>query len=522
MPSNPKLKSLPNPTVGALVLDIGHSTLRAGHSEDAIPTQVWPSVVGVGEDFDIFPVCANPHSRYLRADYIKYSDTPTSPIVYNGKSYIRAVTGSFGSSRISDRRILQSLKIAKDRLNLYDIPLLSGAHWNNQDCWDTMNCNLMYNRQEPIKDLDSLTILNVVKGLNRYTNLASGLEELARGRPVLLVESNTSSMESRIYQCEQLFENLRVPGIYFGHGSQLAAYASGLSSSIIIDVGSATTSLCVMINDEVFAYKEYNVGGDVVDIIFLNLLHGIDEHHYDQIVCHPDYLLSRRPFPGIKQNKNALVSAIANRRYSRSMDAKLYSLHEGLRDFKESVLKISQTRRTDDKFTKTAYPNATFKLPDNMHLDLQYSSGHNYILSSAGEVLFEPQLVEGLHPIELGDFRGIPSAFHEIIQSNSIYRNDVFSQILVVGGGANLGGLQQRLVHELGKFTEMSPHDSVIGGAKFKIIPIGNKTQRRHASWIGGSILSNFVTLHECWISLQEYEEHGGNICNRKTSQIFG
>ena len=40
--------------------------------------------------------------------------------------------------------------------------------------------------------------------------------------------------------------------------------------------------------------------------------------------------------------------------------------------------------------------------------------------------------------------------------------------------------------------------------------------ERKYAAWIGGSMLSSLSTYRNILISKQDFEEHGGNIANRK------
>ena len=52
--------------------------------------------------------------------------------------------------------------------------------------------------------------------------------------------------------------------------------------------------------------------------------------------------------------------------------------------------------------------------------------------------------------------------------------------------------------------------------ARWKIISHQSNTEKKFASWIGGSILSSLGTFHQLWLSKQEYEENGAKIIERK------
>ena len=41
--------------------------------------------------------------------------------------------------------------------------------------------------------------------------------------------------------------------------------------------------------------------------------------------------------------------------------------------------------------------------------------------------------------------------------------------------------------------------------------------ERKHAAWLGGSILGSLPTMPSMWISKEEYDENGPLIVHRKT-----
>jgi len=44
------------------------------------------------------------------------------------------------------------------------------------------------------------------------------------------------------------------------------------------------------------------------------------------------------------------------------------------------------------------------------------------------------------------------------------------------------------------------------------------ESERKHAVWLGGSILASLSTFERMWISKQEYNESGPSIVHRKCS----
>jgi actin-related protein 4 len=74
------------------------------------------------------------------------------------------------------------------------------------------------------------------------------------------------------------------------------------------------------------------------------------------------------------------------------------------------------------------------------------------------------------------------------------------NNIVLTGSTTLIPRLNERLNNEL---MLLNP------SLKIRVHSAGNPTERRHASWIGGSILSSLGTFHQLWVSKAEYEEVG-------------
>ena len=68
-------------------------------------------------------------------------------------------------------------------------------------------------------------------------------------------------------------------------------------------------------------------------------------------------------------------------------------------------------------------------------------------------------------------------------------------------------GLQERLTKEIKALAPKSMKEEI------KVIA---SPERKYATWIGGTILSNISTFESCWITKDEYEEYGETIVRRK------
>ena len=148
----------------------------------------------------------------------------------------------------------------------------------------------------------------------------------------------------------------------------------------------------------------------------------------------------------------------------------------------------------------------------------EFPNGYNDIFGierfRSSEVLFNPTLwngINGVLPTPPSSSTAISPIAQMIVDSISSVdvdsRATLLSNIVCVGGTTFLPGFVDRLSYELGV---RQPAQRV------KIHAPGNTTERRHAAWLGGSILASLGSFHQIWISKQEYEEHGSAIVHAR------
>ena len=95
-----------------------------------------------------------------------------------------------------------------------------------------------------------------------------------------------------------------------------------------------------------------------------------------------------------------------------------------------------------------------------------------------------------------------------ILKSDIEIRKDLYSNIFLCGGNTLFNGFPERFQKQMSNTIKQL--------YKLKIITHPSNTERKFASWIGGSILSSLGTFHQLWLSKAEFEEHGAMIIERK------
>ena len=84
---------------------------------------------------------------------------------------------------------------------------------------------------------------------------------------------------------------------------------------------------------------------------------------------------------------------------------------------------------------------------------------------------------------------------------------DYYSNIVLSGGDTMFPGIADRITKEL---TALAPSNM-----KIKVTA---RPERKHAAWIGGSILGSLFTFEQIWISKSKSDEYGPSIVHSKTT----
>ncbi|AFZ80411.1 hypothetical protein BEWA_032640 [Theileria equi strain WA] len=516
--------------VGALVVDVGHSNIRGGHAGEQYPCQVWSSSIGVCDNYEVFPLVSNSRCNVSTVDHLKNVDPSSGETFINTDPYLRALRGTFGG-RTFEKIMSSHVSCAAEKVDLGDIPLLMGVFGNEHDCWDEFNTytisRVPLDRISNPYSLTESAILNEVPSL---TSVSSGLGEINGLRPLFIIDGKYNR-QNRILQTEMIFEELGVPGLYFGDSSRCSAYASGFLTGLVIDIGSATCSVAAIIDDQVLGFKECNVGGDIIDAIFLNLLLKATPDNKTYVLNHPEYNLGDLKLEEIDAEA---CKSIAQRIYNTGMEYSMYSLHQKLKALKESIIRVSQTPLLLQGYTEPNHlpdgqpleysmmdtrgrsRNTSVYVPPKDATHVKYDSLTPFqLLALSAEVIFNPTIEYAPPGVSLGKFKGIIAHCEDVVRESGIYRRDIFNQIALVGGAALSNGLQERLAQEFQRVSK-TPQDTPLSGCKFKFTAYETDACKEHASWIGGSIIASLGSFHDCWISRAEYNEHGPNIANRK------
>lgn len=352
----------------------------------------------------------------------------------------------------------------------------------------------------------------------------------------MLTDSTWSPREIREELTEMAFEGLGVPAYYLANSTVLSSFSAGKPTSLILDVGYSSASAIPVVDGFVIRkgiFRQSGLGGQAVSRALAHDLRNPPPRSprvggpIQRFI--PQYCVkSRKP---VEAGREALweerIERIAEGATTKSF--KQYHEEKLLHDAKESLSQVLD--QVWDENLALARPSRNYEFP----------TGYNDVFGierfRSGEVLFQPSLwdsTQGVLPSSgaagnansfaagnaassangstaassSSSLQPLPQIVVDAISSVDVdSRPTLFSNIVVVGGSTFIPGFVDRLSYELGVRQPAQ---------KVKIHSPGNSIERRHSSWLGGSILASLGSFHQIWISKQEYEEHGSAIVHAR------
>jgi len=149
--------------------------------------------------------------------------------------------------------------------------------------------------------------------------------------------------------------------------------------------------------------------------------------------------------------------------------------------------------------------DASYELPDGKQITVTTAQR-----AQMADPLFDPTLMDeaggGLSQlvgdcIKLRDRDGVLQSEVHGKDGTALW----FQNIVLAGGSSLFNGMADRLQEEL------------LVRAPTGATPIVHSpAERKHAAWVGGSILGSLAVMDQMWITKEEYDENGPLIVHRK------
>lgn len=377
-----------------------------------------------------------------------------------------------------------------------------------------------YELSQPREDLSVISCVDSSSGLLNEWDLLEKMFSFAQQHylkldysetPLVLAEKPYNTPKLRHRTCEILFEKHRLPALFMAKDAVLSCYACGKTSGLVIDVGASGTSVTPVQDGWVEARHSIRsiVGGRYMDNYMLNLV-------------------KRRkgtaptPFFRLSRTVDAAGSLIIQQRNLSNIHPSYEALMnlELARDLKETVCRTADNALLDAEQKFSSIPTSPYELPDGTIIDMGIERYQVPELLCASPFPDFSLAFDDLDALGINkecssspqfSAESIPRiALDCTLRCETELQGNLFSNIVVTGGGSCFDGLPERLKYEIEKLVNpLAPQ------TKVKVMAAGTG-ERGICAWLGGSILGSLGSFNEMWFTKAEYDEYGAQLIDRK------
>lgn len=352
-----------------------------------------------------------------------------------------------------------------------------------------------------------------------YNNIDNGSPVDPKEYPLMMTEQSWNTNKNKLKTCEIVFEEMEVPLFSLVKKPLCQLYHMGRSNGLVIDVGSATTTITPVldgiIQNKATFYSKY--GGDFADI---NIM---------------EYLKTKMPV------EQMLPPEMAN----ASESFKNYQLSKKLiKDFKLTQLNVSDS--PPDQVLYQFNPKhyqlfnkryITLESEQNQILESLFQPNKNYLGQSIAlpPPNFEKPTTNGLSLFILSTLKSLENTILSSEQNNYNKFNeilrDLYSNILITGNSSALNGLQQRIINDLYKLTNQyfpnyiftQPNRLILSTLNnYQLNDLNEVWDKKFNTWLGASNLSlmlnedSSIAMNNWFMTKQDYEELGEDLVVEK------
>lgn len=477
--------------VGALVVNLGAHTVKAGYAGDDSPKVVVPSAYG-----------------YVASD--GRGGKVVAP--QDGEGDVDMVGGAGASGGALRNGVLGDLGAG------YHVGI-SGPTWWREG---------MEVRESVGSDGIASDDLEGVASMLDYI-YRTALREDPTEHPIMFAEPNHMPREKREALEQILFEKYNVPALFFAREAMLTAFSTGRSTACVVDVGHAGASVTAVSDGYILptsANRSNLAGRALNEMLLYHVERGGREAGLagpSEDVLRPRYMFTKSDSGGgnmeIVDNLRHPITHPSFHSYQRmnivaEIKESCCGVMPAALSSSQTVASLAATVGLPGLAPGAApVPEAKqFELPDGRFVDISPDARYR-----VPELLFNPRIVdsfggEGPSLSQLGGVaadRGLPWMVVDTIQHSDVdLKKELFASVLVTGGSTLVPGFVERLQTAIGPLVPPT--------TRVKLMANPNPIDRKYSVWIGGSILASLGTMVQMWLSRQEYGEHGPTLIHRK------
>lgn len=319
--------------------------------------------------------------------------------------------------------------------------------------------------------------------------------------PLMISEPSFNTPDLREKLLEIAFEQFQVPAVFLCKDACLASFSVGKASALVVDIGGGKTSVAPVLDGHILnkGLKHTKVSANTLDILLEKSL--FTDNKMDLV---PRYKVKR----SLDAKGNINVRGLTLNHTTQSYDK--YMRQVLLHDIKAGVCQVAQTEFQTRH--NTNMPSVTWELPDGKKIEVgpERFAVPEFLIRP--EVPLQPLIGDDFYDMGRGSertrcvFEGLPKLISDSVESVDVdVRKELYSNIVVTGGGALLPHINSRLLNELSAHTPPA--------YRVKLHSEKATTQERlFGTWTGGSILGSLGSFHQMWFSKAEYEDSGEKI----------
>ena len=349
--------------------------------------------------------------------------------------------------------------------------------------------------------------------------------------PILVTEPMLNPKANRERLCQLMFETFNVPAYYTHTAPVLALYASGRTTGVVVDIGYDGVTVVPVIEGYPMPDaigQQHGLGGRGLTEFLCKLLAEEQNEHFTtagerELVrkIKEEQLRVSLDFEGlsgqrlVKRPKNARKLARGKREKAAGGgvgggggggDIDTLSAKAATLNITPSAAAAAEppapapapgaaptkpAAKTDASKDKKP-EGGVVELPDGRRIDL------SFLRYRCAEALFEPRR-GGFQQIAGTNSKGLPELVSESIMKTDVdYRRELYRNIVVCGGAAEVPGLTKRLQQELVRAGMPPGTPKVLNVVTINRQDMGPPEGDVHEccpSWIGGSILGSPVKI---------------------------
>ena len=343
---------------------------------------------------------------------------------------------------------------------------------------------------------------------------ATDTERCLEDHPLFMTEPSWNPQEKREKSIEVAMESWGTPAFYLGRSGVMGAFGAGKPTALVIDFGASQLSV-TPVHDGMILKKgiqKSNLGGNYLSSQVRSMLTANEP----PITITPHYMVSFKQPVDAGQAANAIMKEFPSSLRPPQESFRRYQEEKVVLEFKESSLLTwanpnmpyrGQGEAVARDQAQYVHP---FEFPDG------YNQAFSYERYKIMESLFDNQCYiqapsgssdATLYPAPEAQHT-LPAMIKAAVNSCDVdIRGTLTSNIVVIGAGSMIKGLNERISQEVHKLYP---------GGKVRISASGISAEKRFGSWIGGSIVASLGTFHQMWISKKEYDEHGASIVEKR------